>query len=183
VQKWYKILVVSNAYRLNSNSCDSTHRSMRKYRSTLFVRWRQCALPSDTCFLEPARVFPLNGISIDSSVLAGPTVMTDAETNRNSDRLLSVKTCVGIGWIYSTLATRPKSTGNCNELSRQLHTWQLNKTASPTAEVSRCRRCLRPLPIIVTTRRWLLLTGIICDFMLMFCSDLRSREPLSSLVE
>ena len=134
-------------------------------------------------FLSPLESAPLNGISIDSSVLAGPTVMTDAETNRNSDRLLSVKTCVEIGWIYITLAMRTKSTGNCNELSRQLHTWQLNKTASPTAEVSRCRRCLRPLPIIVTTRRWLLLTGIICDFMLMFCSDLRSREPLSSLVE
>ena len=38
--------------------------------SIVFTRFRQCAHATNTLFLEPARVSPLNGISIGSTVFA-----------------------------------------------------------------------------------------------------------------
>jgi len=43
-------------------------------RSIVFNRWRQCAPPSNTCFLGPTRVHNPNGISIRSAVFAGLTI-------------------------------------------------------------------------------------------------------------
>jgi len=42
--------------------------------SIVFSRLRQCASPTNTLFLEPAWVSPLNGFSSDSAVLDGPYV-------------------------------------------------------------------------------------------------------------
>jgi len=39
----------------------------------IFIRWCQCAHPTNTLFLEPVQVSPLNDISIDSAVFEQPT--------------------------------------------------------------------------------------------------------------
>ena len=55
-------------YALLPFSCSGTTEG-----SIVFTGWRQCAHPSNTLFLEPALVSPLNGISIGSAVFGEPT--------------------------------------------------------------------------------------------------------------
>jgi len=42
--------------------------------------------PPNTCFLGPTRVHDPNGISIGSAVFAGLTIVTDRQTERQTDR-------------------------------------------------------------------------------------------------
>jgi len=66
--------------------------------SIVFVRCRQCAPPSNTCFIGPIWVHNPNGISIGSAVFA---CMTDRPTDR--------ATSVTVGRIYARItAMRPK---------------------------------------------------------------------------
>jgi len=55
--------------------------------SIVFARWRQCAPPCNTCFLESTRVHNPNGISIGSAVFAGLTIVAEM-----GDRLATIDT-------------------------------------------------------------------------------------------
>jgi len=55
--------------------------------SVVFARLRQCAPPSNTCFLGLIRVHTPNGISIGSAVFAGLTIVRDRQTDRQTTLL------------------------------------------------------------------------------------------------
>jgi len=69
-----------------------------------FSRIRQVAqmcTPSNTCFLGPTRVHNPNCISIGSAVFAGFTVVTDGQTDRETDHSTPSVT-VGLIYVHST---------------------------------------------------------------------------------
>ena len=54
--------------------------------SIVFTKWRQCAPPSNTCFLEPTQVHIPNGISVGSATFAGLIIVTHRPTDQPTDR-------------------------------------------------------------------------------------------------
>jgi len=86
--------------------------------SMVFTRLRQCAPPSNTCFLGPARVQIPNGISISSAVFGGLTTVTERQTDRPTDH---ATWSVTSGHIYVRTAMRPIVKGQRDETNtRQL---------------------------------------------------------------
>ena len=80
--------------------------------SIVFVRWRQCAPSSNTCFLGPTPVHIANGISIGSAVSARLTVVADRQTDRPgpTDRPL-YSVCNNTSHLY--LRSRPSVELRC----------------------------------------------------------------------
>jgi len=88
--------------------------------STVFARWRQCALPSEhigetwrirlnLCFLRPSRVHNPNGKSIGSADFAWLTTVTDRPTNRPTDHATG---SVTIDRIYVRIVRAMRSKNN-----------------------------------------------------------------------
>jgi len=61
-------------------------------RSIIFARWCQCASLSSTWFLGPTLVcLPPNGISVGSNIFAELVIVTNRQTDRNTNKQIDVK--------------------------------------------------------------------------------------------